>query len=122
MHVPIRYHIDRTRNVIYSTGAGWLSVEEILDLQQRAQRDPDFNPSLYQLHDFRAASFDLSYEGIEHLARTALPKPGSRIAIVVDSSLSFGLARMFEAMRFESGEEIGVLREMGDAHTWLELE
>jgi hypothetical protein len=122
MNMPIDYHIDRTRSIIYSTGAGWLSVEEISDLQHRAQRDPDFNPSFCQLHDFRAASFDLSYERIEHLARTALPKPGSRIAIVVGNTLSFGLARMFEAMRFESGEEIGVFREMGDAHTWLQLE
>jgi hypothetical protein len=122
MNMPISYHIDRTRNLIYSTGAGWLSEEEILDLQQRAQRDPDFSPTFYQLHDLRAASFNVSYAGIEQLARTALPKPGSRIAIVVDSTLGFGLARMFESMRFESGEDIGVFREINDARTWLELD
>ena len=48
------------------------------------------------------------------------PAPDSRRAILVDSDLKFGLARMFEELRDTMGEKgIRVFRNLDEALDWI---
>ena len=121
--MPVQYRIDKALKVVFSTGVGRLSEEDLLGHEGRLCADASFNPRFWQLYDFRDADVsDISPGCIEILAQSTIFKSGTRAAIVVGSNLAYGLARMFQALREGSRKNIRVFRDMGAALTWLELD
>jgi hypothetical protein len=120
--MPVDYRIDSERRIVFSTGTGAVTVQEILAYQQRLRQDPAFSADFNQLFDYRTVSAEqLRTTDIQGLAETDVFSPGSRRAFVVSEDVTFGLARMFEMFR-DSNERIVVFRNINEARRWLGLD
>ena len=119
--MPTFYKIDKERKLVMSTYSGVLTIADALGHQQSLPKDPDFDPSFSQLFDVtHVTDVQLTAEDVRTLARTSVFSPDSRRAILVDSDLKFGLARMFEVLRDTMGEKgIRVFRDLDDALDWI---
>jgi hypothetical protein len=85
--------------------------------QEKLPKDPDFDPRFSQLFDVtHVTDVQLTAEDVRALARATVFSPDSRRAILVDTDLKFGLARMFEVLRDTMGERgVRVFRNLDDA-------
>lgn len=120
--MPVDYRIDSERRIVFSTGAGAITVQEILAYQKRLGADPAFSSDFSQLFDYREALADqLRTTDIQGLAETDVFSSTSRRAFVVSQDVTFGLARMFEMFR-DSTQHIMVFRDMDEARQWLGLD
>jgi hypothetical protein len=119
--MPAFYKIDKERKLVMTTYSGVLMIAESLGHQEKLPKDPDFDPSFSQLFDVtHVTEVQLTAEDVRTLARTSVFSPDSRRAILVDSDLKFGLARMFEVLRDTMGEKgIRVFRNLEDALDWI---
>ena len=119
--MPTFYKIDKERKLVMTTYSGVLTIAEALGHQEKLPKDPNFDPSFSQLFDVtHVTDVQLTAEDVRTLARTSVFSPDSRRAILVDSDLKFGLARMFEALRDTMGEKgIRVVRDLDDALDWI---
>ncbi len=119
--MPVSYRIFGSRDFVLSTALGRISDGELLDHQKKLLDDQDFDPSYPQLDDFRDAEMDQVTTGcIQTLARaTAASKQGTKRAFVVRSEIAYGLARMLQALREGSRQEIQVFRDLDHALGWL---
>lgn len=115
------YRIDRIRECVFSNASGFLTDEDLLGHQRRLMRDADFRSHLNQLWDLHDLDrIDISANAIRTLARNNPFGNGSRRALVVDSPLSYGLARMFQVYADESPDEVEIFKDHGTAIDWLE--
>jgi hypothetical protein len=119
--MPAFYKIDKKRKLVMSTYSGVLTMADALGHQEKLHKDPDFEPSFSQLFDvMHVTDVQLTAEDVRTLARASVFSPDSRRAILVDSDLKFGLARMFEVLRETMGERgICVFRKLDDALEWI---
>ena len=119
--MPTFYKLDKERKLVMSTYSGALTIADALGHQEKLPKDPDFDPSFSQLLDVtHVTDVQLTAEDVRTLARTSVFSPDSRRAILVDSDLKFGLARMFEVLRDTMGEKgIRVFRNLDDALDWI---
>ena len=120
-NLPLFYKIDKQRKLVMTTGSGVLTMADSLAHQDRLSKDADFSREFSQLMDLtHVTGVALSTEDIRTLAKTAVFSPKSRRAILVDTDLKFGLARMFETFRDFHGEKgIRVFRNLDEALTWV---
>jgi hypothetical protein len=119
--MPTFYKIDKERKLVMTTYSGVLTIAEALGHQEKLPKDPDFDPSFSQLFDVtHVTDVQLTAEDVRLLARATVFSPDSRRAILVDSDLKFGLARMFEELRDTMGEKgIRVFRNLDEALDWI---
>lgn len=119
--MPAFYKIDTQRKLVMTTGSGVLTLADSLAHQDRLRNDVEFSPEFSQLMDLtHVAEVALSADDISTLAKTAIFSPDSRRAILVDSDLKYGLARMFETFRDMRGEKgIRIFRNLDDALAWV---
>ncbi len=119
--MPLDYHIDKARKLVVTTAHGLLTNYELLYHQNKVLNDPDFDRSFSQLHDVRGADLaQIHADCVQALALHAVPKRGTRSAIVVESQRAGGLARLFEGLREGTGEQIQIFRDLDSARAWLE--
>jgi hypothetical protein len=119
--MPASYKIDKGRRVVWSTGVGVLTKEDILGHMDRISNDPDFDPDFCQMADFRQITgIEFGPEDVREFAQRSIYSSRSRRAIVVKDDLQFGLARMFEIYRELNGETgIRVFRTFDEAVDWI---
>jgi NAD(P)-dependent dehydrogenase (short-subunit alcohol dehydrogenase family) len=124
--VPITHRVDAEHGVVLVTLAGTLDDEELRDAAQRLVADGDRLPGLRELVDAREA--DLTQTTSAALRDVAAvfekgPRPahGVKIALVANADVAYGLARMYQSLREESGAHFRVFREMSEARSWLQL-
>jgi hypothetical protein len=121
--VPASYRIDKARGIVLTRYEGRLSDHDVLGLQRRLAADPEFVPALRQLIDMREIEeLEITSEGIQRLAQGNPFGTGSRRAGVASKDDVYGVARMFEMMRQEKGDELRIFRSLDDALDWLGLE
>ena len=118
----ITYTLDHSLRIFHATFAGRLSVEEIIAAQDKATRDPEFDPSYGQVIDLRNAQFsELGPDVVRRIAGRVIMNPGSRRAYVVDGDLGGLIARMY-AVHAEVAGRGGVTELFTDidaARAWL---
>jgi len=119
--MPAFYKIDKERRLVISTGAGILTMAEILAHQKKLGNDPDFDPGFSQLIDFSQVSeLDLDASDIRVLAQRSIFSPRSRRAFIMPTELAYGLGRMYGMLRESAGEHgIGVFRDLEEALDWI---
>jgi hypothetical protein len=119
--VPTFYKIDRQRRLVMTTYSGVLTLTDALGHQQSILNDPDFDPNFSQLFDVtHVTDVQLSADDVRELARKTVFAADSRRAILVNTDLKFGLARMFAVFRDSLGEKgIRVFRDLEDALDWV---
>ena len=119
--MPTFYKIDKERRLILSSGSGTFSLADAMGHQKKLPADLDFDPSFSQIADFRhVTQFDISVNDVQKLAEKSIFSAESRRAFIMPNEVGFGLARMFEILRANVGEEkIGVFRDLEAALDWI---
>jgi hypothetical protein len=119
--MPAFYKIDRERRLVMSTGAGILTMAEILAHQNKLANDSDFDPDFSQLMDFtQVTQIALNANDVRRLAQRSIFSPQSRRAFIMANDAAYGLGRMYEIFRESAGEHgIGVFRNLEEALDWI---
>jgi hypothetical protein len=118
----LSYSLDKQKGLVIVTGAGVVTGQELLALQDRARKDPDYDPRLPVLMDYRELDLQtVNTEDLRQLSARSAVHPSTRRALLVSGELAFGLARMFQAFSAVGGhsENIRVFRNRGEALAWL---
>ncbi len=71
----------------------------------------------------RATETELTTADLRYLAERDTKRPTriSKVAIVADSDVGFGLARMYQSLSDGQETEVSVFRDEGEARAWLGL-
>ena len=122
--MPYSYEIDHGRRLVVFTGIGPLTDAEVLAQSETLSADPEFHPEYSELNNLMEANVrPLSTDMIRGLAaRLPLFSRKSRRALVVPTSLGFGMGRMFEQLLGGEAGEIRVFYSLEEAEEWLGLE
>ena len=121
--MPIDLRIDRDAGILYTTIRGEVTVDEIVDAFNKLFQSPDFRPGLSGLADLRESRITSSLSNVRRLAELMIENRDrigpSRTAIVVDSDIDYGMARMFEVFAEQSMAETQVFKDIDQAMIWL---
>lgn len=122
--MPIHTQIDGEAGVVTHTVQGHLRPGEIEGALQRAFRSPEFRPEMGVLWDLREGSaVELRTDELVAAALTARSYGSSRghgrTALLVESAVDFGLARVAQAYLQELPREVEVFTTYDEAITWL---
>ncbi len=129
--MPARYTIDDDRKLITTTWHGPASEEELIEALSRYQVEIKLRPPYLfydEILDFSGAGkFMLSAEGIRRLVEIAVRSDPqcvrTRLAIVVVSPVTYGLARMYQTYRGlmpGASKEVRIFRNGRDALEWIQ--
>jgi hypothetical protein len=101
--------------------SGEIRDEDMLSLAIDIENDPEVKPDFSMLLDVRRADVrSVTSAGVRRLAeRPYALAPESRRGVVVPDELSFGMARMYEALRDKLGGAIRVFRDFDEAKRWV---
>jgi len=127
--MPAEHNIDHDAKLIATLWTGTTTDQELseaLILYHRQIREFDY-ASYNQLLDFTGVeNIHLTVAGIRHLAHTAVGTDvtgrRTRLAIVVDRPVAFGLARMYATYRSlvpGQSKDVAVFKQRRDALDWL---
>src|SRR5262249_43958168 len=120
--MPVVYQIYSIRRIVYVRGFGVVTDEELLGHNRELKTDPDFDPTFNQLLDFtEAVDMKIRTETIRRITRSRISNFSSRREIVVDTTLQYGLSRMFQNLRLPEDENIRVFFDIVEARKWLGL-
>ena len=123
--------IDHEKKLITTTWQGEANDKLLIDALQDYQRFLSTDPKLLgydEIVDFRGVETqNISTQGLIQLTQIAVKddldrSDSTRLAIVVNTMLAFGLARMYEIYRSLSAKnkkELQVFRSMQEADSWL---
>lgn len=102
-----------------------LTSDHAIEIAEAVLRDPAFERGMNSLWDLRKADIgriqaeDLRRIGA-HRRRIAPERGPHKTALLVDSDVSFGLARMYGALSERPPQSIEVFRDYRRALAWLE--
>lgn len=120
--MPAEYRIDESRGCVLSHARGVVTDDDLLGHQRRLIAEPGFRSDLNQLWDVRNLDgVEVTVGAIRTLAQLNPFGKGSRRALLVDSQLAYGLARMFQSYTDASLDEVEVFWDEAAAHHWLVL-
>ena len=129
--MPANHHIDRKAQLIITTWegqAGDIEITEALKKYQKAfQYHPDYS-GYNEVFDARnVSSISLTSKGVEILGRIASStdqiEVSRKLAIIVNSTFGFGIARMYLAYRNfgkRTHKEIRLFKNEKDAFEWVQ--
>jgi len=120
--MPCNYTIYKDKGLVVSTASGVFTFAEAMAHEDKIYDDPDFDPTFVHLIDATGITqVDLTASEISTLARRVRFSPKARKALVVNTVLLFGLARMFETYLQLAGtsEFVSVFKERKEALAWL---
>lgn len=120
--MPCNYTIHRDKRLVVTTASGVFTFAEAMAHEDRIYDDPEFDPTFVHLIDATGITrTEITASEISTLARRTGFSPKARKALVVNTVLLFGLARMFEAYLQVSGtsESVSVFKARDKALEWL---
>jgi len=131
--MPAKHNINLNNNLIITTWVGEATDNELIDAITRYQREIKTKPDYLAYNEIvdlrKIEGIKLTTEGIKRIGQIAVKTDQAEIrtklAIIVNSSLAYGLARMYETYRNfapNTNKEIRVFNKESDAHEWLELD
>lgn len=121
---PIEYVIDRARRFVTLTSHGDPTTEQWRAALEAAVADPEFQPGFGFLSDRRAVSEPPSSSFVREAARYLSERSdvfaGARWAVLVDTAVGYGMARMGQAHVSDGlGMEVEIFRDRQKAVDWL---
>ena len=120
--MPYSYKIED--GIVFTKVTGEVTVEEQNEFSRTWLADPDLPSPLLVCRE-GADSDSLTAEAVKDSAKFAstLDIPdGSRLALVVDADVAYGLSRVYEAWTAELNVDIGIFRDRDEAIKWLRQE
>ncbi len=121
--MPAGFAIDDARGLVLSRAWGAVGDRDLITHARTLVADPRFRPSFRQLVDFRGMErMDVSSEGARRMVDMNPFGAHARRAIVAESDISFGMARMYQILHGDGADEVQVFRDFDVALEWLGLE
>src|SRR5215471_195075 len=123
--MPLTYRIDPEAGVLYILGVGVITQPERLRTFHAWLSDPAFRPGLDVLCDFTdtESTPTLAHlrELIDMIDKNAAAIGRSRLAILTGKPITFGVARVFEALADVEGApiQVKVFFDRDEAWQWL---
>lgn len=125
--MPIAVQIDRERRLVVATVTGDVHDDELLEYQRGVWSDESL-AGYNEMFDLTHVGSvrDITSTGLSSVAQCAVSMDAAcertKFAVVAPQDISFGLARMYEALRTEmpgSRRAIAVFRSRDEAEAWL---
>ena len=121
--MPITYEIDKTRRLIRTQCVGHVSFDEVMQHFGTLEQDPGCPERLDVLLNLTELTSVPETHQLRHITEK-IAHVQSKIkfevcAIVSDTDLLFGLARMFVVFAEERFRATHVFRKVDDAEKWL---
>lgn len=110
-HVHIRWHGTLVADDLRELG------KEIPRIGMQLRRAPDVLHTFEEVVETRL-NFDVVHQYCAEVAKARIPNP-CRVATVAGSPISFGIARMFQAMNSHPSIEMEVFGSVEEALAWL---
>ncbi len=125
----IVHHIDHERRLVTATAHGVITPRDFFGYQREVWSRPDV-ANYNELVDMTSVARleEASRERVSELAELAasMDTPGvaTKLAIVANADLHFGLGRMYQSVRAakpQANKTVGVFRTREEAMQWLDL-
>jgi hypothetical protein len=119
--MPFSFHFDEGTKVFHVHAVGEVNDAQLMDLNNRLQREPAFIACCPIVCDCTAVTEVLISSGlIESLAKAARSRTNF-VAIVAPCAVAFGLVRMYQIFSDPEDARINVFTEAREALVWLEM-
>lgn len=128
--MPSIHTIDKQRKLIITTWQGDISDDDLIQSLSQYQQDyqnlPEYQ-SFHEVLDFsHAGKITLTTTGIRNLSKIAVSTDSNRqhtkLAIIVNNTLAYGLARMYisyRGLRNDTGKYIQIFKAYDQAISWI---
>jgi hypothetical protein len=118
--MPSTFEIDRVRHIVIVRMTGEITDVHLVELYDRLRSEEILASNAALLIDLREAKgVDVTSAGVRALSRLPLVfPPEARRAVVVPTSLGFGMVRMYGLWRGEEGG-IRAFRDFDEAMDWV---
>ncbi len=121
IYMSILYTINPVQRLVHVIGEGVLTPKDLLCFQARLRADPLFDPDFFYLADWRNINaMEFSPDVSQSLAQPSVFSPRSRHAIVANTSVTCGLARLYKLL-MRRGASIQVFDTVKQARDWLHV-
>ena len=123
--MPADYEIDVQHRIVRVRCSGDVTFAELMEGRQRLMNDPGFKSDLSLLFDcLEVPRSVLTVPQVRQIASYLPLSRGSRVAIVIRHTASFGLARMFQILREinRGKEQVQIFANRDEAEAWLRLQ
>lgn len=119
----VTIQIDTQRSLVIVTPSKSITVDEACSAIKEMIQRPDFRPSMPSIWDLRYTELmHINGQDIGTLSKVAEElkeqRGAARMAVIVGSSLSYGLGRMFELLNETTHLEARVFRSMEQGEQW----
>jgi hypothetical protein len=122
--MPISIRIEPESGSAIASCSGVLRLEDARQAAVALWETPGWG-GRSAVWDFREAKFDLSASSVRQIAQFILhhqpEPPPAKVAFVTPRDVDFGMARMFEVFREDSGTAFRVFRDYAEAIVWAGL-
>ena len=118
--MPATFVIDHANRLVRSRAWGVLEEEDLAATQLGVRSDKQFDPMYRQIYDFsEVTEIRVSGERLRLLAYNSPFSPKAARAIVVNSDVAYGMARMYSLMGDRDPEFFRIFRDRESALRWL---
>jgi len=121
--MPISFHYDRGKKIIYGTMTGQITEDEFQASLQEILQSEHFPPETRTLWDLRELDFStidtLLEKRLINIRRKYPERGRARIAFIVASDLGFGMGRMYEILSEDLPQTIRTFRNYSEGEDWL---
>lgn len=116
--MPWSYTIDPKRNVIFTTGTGILTQEELAFGVKMAKQDPLYHPDLNAFFDWtKVTGWKMDSDFLARLVAARTFSGGTRTAMLASNPLGYGMCRIMEA--WVSNGQMMLFTDRAEAVAWL---
>jgi|SRR5581483_1303077 len=117
-----QYQLDVQNGIVFTTIAGTLTFDDIVEYASKLRNDPAFDSSFSELADFtELKSANLTYADLTEITLRVDPfsKTSKRALIAITGTASYGITRMYQAVGSNSGREMQLFPSAVEARRWL---
>ena len=125
--MPVEHSFDTDANLLIVVLRGPVSDEDLLKYARHITEDPSISAGHNELIDLREVETggEVTSPVLRRIASMfseidRTPEQ-TRVAMVANSDVAYGLSRMYQAFRSESPLDLRVFREVSEARSWLGL-
>lgn len=123
--MAIKHLIDTASGIVFSTVTDKITDAELYESYNTLYHSNDWQPGFHELVDLSGADFsNITREGLDKINSLVGQMTKNKCncfktAIVASKNLTFGMARMYEAISAQSPESVMVFRDKKDALIWI---
>ena len=118
--MPVRYKILPENNLVVVHYTGVLTLEDISSVRKEGASDPDFSPDYHVIDDITGVtSTKINFDDLSHISGKSVASKGVKRALVAETELQFGMARMYQTLSESHGQKFQIFRGYDAAFEWI---